>query len=61
MNERILIHDRIITKNDAVKLEKGHSGMETKYISPIEYASQNQAADVNQIFSPLLIQPGNRE
>jgi len=29
MNERILIRDRIITKIDAVKLEKGYLRMET--------------------------------
>ncbi len=29
MNERILIRDRIITKIDAVKMEKGHFRMET--------------------------------
>ena len=29
MSERILIRDRIITKIDAVKLEKGHFRMET--------------------------------
>ena len=30
MNERILIQDRIITKIDAGKLEKGHFRMETR-------------------------------
>ena len=29
MSERILIRNRIITKIDAVKLEKGHLRMET--------------------------------
>ncbi len=32
MNERILIRERIITKIDTVKMEKGHFRMETKYL-----------------------------
>ena len=31
MSDRILIRDRIITKIDTVKLEKGHFRMETTY------------------------------
>ncbi len=31
MSERILIRDRIITKIDAVKMEKGHFRMETTW------------------------------
>ncbi len=33
MSERILTRDRIITKIDTVKLEKGHFRMETRYSS----------------------------
>jgi hypothetical protein len=32
MSERILIRNRIITKIDAIKLEKGHFRMETIYL-----------------------------
>ncbi len=66
MNERILIRDRIITKIDAVKMEKGHFRRETNWdktrqqaLSPRAYysicklSSQNRTACADNLHMAL--------